>query len=58
VQWHHLFSPQKKKFKATPLGGKVMATFFFWDAEGLILEDIKPYGQTINSDMYINTLNS
>jgi hypothetical protein len=28
----------------------------FWDAEGVILLDIMPCGQTINSDLYIQTL--
>jgi hypothetical protein len=37
VGWHHPVS-QKKKFKATLLAGKVMATVF-WDAEGVILVD-------------------
>ena len=32
-----------------------MATIF-WDAEGLILVDIVLCGQTINSDVYIQTL--
>jgi hypothetical protein len=37
------------------LQGKVMATVF-WDAEGVIFVDIMPCGQTINSDLYIQTL--
>jgi hypothetical protein len=32
-----------------------MATVF-WDAEGVILVDIMPRGQTINSDLYTKTL--
>ena len=28
----------------------------FWDEEGVILVDIMPHGQTINSDLYIQTL--
>jgi histone-lysine N-methyltransferase SETMAR len=32
-----------------------MATVF-WNAEGVILVDIMPRGQTINSDLYIQTL--
>jgi histone-lysine N-methyltransferase SETMAR len=32
-----------------------MATVF-WDAEAMILVDIMPRGQTINSDLYIQTL--
>jgi len=51
--WHHPVS--QKKFKATLFAGKVMATVF-WDAEGVILVDIIPCGQTINSDLYIQTL--
>jgi hypothetical protein len=45
----------EKAFKATPSAEKVMATVF-WDAEGVILVDIIPCGQTTNSDLYIRTL--
>ena len=35
--------------------GKVMATDF-WDPEGVILIDTLHTGETINSDVYTNTL--
>jgi hypothetical protein len=52
MEWHHPTSPWRKKFKVTPSAGKVMATIFS-DAEGVILENIMPCRQTINSDLYI-----
>jgi hypothetical protein len=55
VEWHHPTSPWKKKFMVTPSAGKVMATAF-WDAEGVILVDIMPHVQIINSDLYFQTL--
>jgi histone-lysine N-methyltransferase SETMAR len=45
----------RRSFKVTPSAGKAMATVF-WEPEGVILEDIMPRGQTINSDLYIQTL--
>jgi hypothetical protein len=48
MEWHHANSPKKKKFKAAPSAGKIMATIF-WDPEGLLLVDIMPRGTTINS---------
>jgi hypothetical protein len=41
----------KKKFKAIPSAGKTMATVF-WDCEGVVLIDVLPRGQTINSNVY------
>jgi hypothetical protein len=55
MEWRHPTSPRRKKFKVTPSAGKVMATIF-WDAELMILVDSMPRGQTINSDLYIQTL--
>jgi hypothetical protein len=55
VEWHHPNSSRKKKFKATPSAGKVMVSAF-WDEAGVILIDIMPRGQTINVDLYIQTL--
>jgi histone-lysine N-methyltransferase SETMAR len=48
-------SPRKKKFKALPPAGKIMATVF-WDCEGVILIEVLPSGQTINSDVYVETV--
>jgi len=55
LEWHHPTSWKKKKLKVTPSVGKVMATIF-GDAEGLILVVIVLHGQTISSDLYIQTL--
>jgi histone-lysine N-methyltransferase SETMAR len=54
-EWHNENSPRKKKFRAAPSAGKVMATVF-WDMEGLLLVDIMPKGTTINSEAYVATL--
>lgn len=55
MEWHHPQSPGRKKFKTTPSAGKVMITVF-WDIEGVILVDVMPRGETINSQAYIKTL--
>ena len=56
LEWHHPISEKKKKkFKITPSAGKVMA-IISGDAEGLILGVIVSCGQTISSDLYIQTL--
>ena len=38
VEWRHVDSPLRKKFKALPSSGKVMYTVF-WDRRGVILLD-------------------
>jgi hypothetical protein len=53
--WYHTTSPRKKKFKVIPSASKIMATVF-WDCEGVILTDVLPRGQMINSDVYVETL--
>jgi hypothetical protein len=55
MEWHHTTPPQKKKFKAIPSASRIMATLF-WDCERVILIDVLPKGQTINSDVYVETL--
>ena len=55
MEGHHPTSPPKTMFKTLLSVWKVTDTVF-WDAEGLILVDIMPCGQTINSDLYIPTL--
>jgi hypothetical protein len=53
MEWHHTASPQTKKLK--PSASKIMATVY-WDCEGVILIDVLTRGQTINSDVYVETL--
>ena len=55
VEWRHVNSPSKKKFKMLPSAGKMMCTVF-WDRKGVILLDFLEPGQTINSDHYIAML--
>ena len=52
MEWKHLGSPTKKKFKTQPSAGKVRLTVF-WDSKGPILEDYLEKGRTIN----IETIN-
>jgi len=52
MEWRHVNSPSKKKFKTLPSVGKVMCTVF-WDRKGVILLNFLEPGQTINSDHYI-----
>jgi histone-lysine N-methyltransferase SETMAR len=54
MEWHHATSG-KKTFKAISSASKIMATVF-WDSEGVILIDMLPRGQTINFDVYVETL--
>jgi len=49
MEWRHVNSPSKKKFKTLPSAGKVMCTVF-WDRKGVILLDFLKPEQTINSD--------
>jgi hypothetical protein len=55
MKWHHPQLPRKKKFKTTPSAGKITFTVF-WDTDGVILVDVTAKGETIYSDVYINTL--
>ena len=55
MEWPHVNSPSKKKFKTLLSVGKVMGTVF-WARKGVILLDFLEPGQTINSDHYIVTL--
>jgi hypothetical protein len=55
MEWRHVNSPSKKKFKTLPSAGKVMCTVF-WDRKGVILLDFPEPGQTINSDRHIAIL--
>jgi hypothetical protein len=54
IEWHHTTTPQKKKFKTIPSASKIIVSF--WDCEGVIIIDMLPRGQTINSNVYVETL--
>jgi len=56
MTWKHLTSPPMRKFKITMSAKKVMATVF-WDAQGVLLVDFTPHGQTVNAARYCQTLN-
>jgi histone-lysine N-methyltransferase SETMAR len=55
MDWHYTNFPRKKRFKVIPSASKIMATVF-WDCEGVILVNMLPRGQNINSDVYVETL--
>ncbi|GFN88469.1 histone-lysine N-methyltransferase SETMAR [Plakobranchus ocellatus] len=55
ITWKQPSSPVTKKFKVQRPAAKVMATVF-WDAKGVILRDILPQGQCINTARYCSTL--
>jgi len=55
MEWQHVNSPSKEKFKMLPSRGKVMCTVV-WDRKGVILLDFLEPGQTMNSDHYIAML--
>jgi hypothetical protein len=54
MEWHHTTRPRDKNRKTIPPAGKIMATVF-WRCEGVIMIDLLPRGQTINSDVYAET---
>jgi len=55
MEWRHVNSPSKKRFKTLPSAGKVICTVF-WDRQGVILLDFLEPEQTINSHCYIAML--
>ena len=55
MEWRHPTSPRTKKFKVQTSAGKIMGTVFL-DSQGVILVDFLPKGETINSEVYIETL--
>ena len=55
MEWRHVNSPSKEKFKKLPSADKVMCTFF-WDRKWVILLNFLEPGQTINPDRYIAML--
>ena len=54
MTWKHP-SPVPKKFKVQQSAKKLMATIF-WDAQGILLADFTPPGQTVNAARYCETL--
>ena len=56
MEWCHPTSSRSKKFKSQQSAGKVMVTVC-WDFVSVILVDFMSKGATINSDVYIDTLN-
>jgi histone-lysine N-methyltransferase SETMAR len=55
MDWHYTNFSRKKRFKVIPSASKIMATVF-WDCERVILINMLPRGQSINSDVYVETL--
>jgi len=55
MEWRHVNSPSKIKFKTLPSAGKEMCTVF-WDRKGVILLDLLESGQTFKSERYIAKL--
>ena len=56
IEWWHSVSPRPKKFRVQKSAGKVLASIFFWDQDGILLIDYLPKGQTINADYYLSLL--
>ena len=54
MEWRHPTSPPSK-FKSKQTAGKVTVTVF-WDSVDVILVDFMSKEATINSDVYINTV--
>jgi len=55
MEWRHVNSSSKEKFKTLLSAGKVMCTAFWGRKEVILLDFLEP-GQTIKSDRYIATL--
>jgi hypothetical protein len=56
-QWSDIIlnHQKKKKFKTTPSAGRDMITVF-WDIDRVVPVDVMARSETVNSDMYIKTL--
>lgn len=54
-QWTQSGFPAPKKAMVVKSAGKVMASVF-WDADGILMIDYLPKGQTINGEYYANLL--
>ncbi|KAJ4427740.1 hypothetical protein ANN_25393 [Periplaneta americana] len=55
MHWQHSGSPVRMKFKQTLSVRKVMCTVF-WDRKGILLIDFLPRGESVNADLYCETL--
>ena len=55
MEWCHSTSLQLKKFKMQKTAGNIIATAL-WDAQGIILVDFLPRGETINGEVHVETL--
>jgi len=50
MEWRHSGSPRPKKFRVQKSAGKVLASIFSWDQDGIFLTDYLRKGQTINAE--------
>ena len=48
--------PAPQKFRVQKSAGKVLASFFFWDQDGILLVDYLPKDQTLNAQYYSSLL--
>lgn len=55
MQWKHDDNPCPQKYQTAISTGKE-STSVIWDMKGILLFKWLPQGQTVNSDMYCNTL--
>jgi len=55
MQWKHSASQAYKKFKVTPLAGKVLFTVF-WDCQGILLTEFQQRDHTVTSASYCTIL--
>ena len=56
MQWQHSGSPRPKKFRVQKSAGKVLASIFWGDQDGILFIDYLPKGQTINAECYSSLL--
>ncbi|GFV14658.1 histone-lysine N-methyltransferase SETMAR [Trichonephila clavipes] len=54
MEWKNVFSPVRRKFKATPSAGKAIL-IVFWEAQGVLLRNFLEVG-TINATRYYDNL--
>jgi len=56
MERRHSGSPRPKKFRVQKSTGKVLASIFFGDQDGILLIGYLPTGQTINQEYYLSLL--